>query len=259
MKNRKKGLKVALALGLTSIGLVGCGTQQEEVVKETVSVESESVGAELESVEVVSEPASLDIASLVNSEVNTDARFIFDAETGTILLYKGTDLDVVIPEELGGVVVRAIGDSAFNSHETKFKISSVVLPSGLEVIGDRSFSRNNLTVLDLSVCKGLTTIGDHAFIANKLTDLVLPETVKELGTGAFSNNLLSNVNLGLVEEIGESAFVWNQLTSVDLPSSVKEVGSNAFGDNLVTSVSKDKGLKLGKDVFNHQEVTVENR
>ena len=44
-----------------------------------------------------------------------------------------------------------------------------------------------------------------------------------------------------------------------LPSSVKVVGSNAFGDNLITRVSKAKELKLGKDVFNHQEVQVNNR
>lgn len=64
-------------------------------------------------------------------------------------------------------------------------------------------------------------------------------TVKKLGQkGAFSNNQLINVNLGLVEDIGESAFVWNQLTEVVLPSSVKVVGSNAFGDNSITRVSK---------------------
>ena len=195
----KKGLML-LALGLTSVGLVGCGNQNTEVVNEQVSIETESVVEE--SVKVVNEPVSLDIASLVNSEANTDERFIFDTETGTILLYKGTDLNVVIPEELGGVKVRAIGDSAFNSHETTFKITGVTLHSGLEVIGDRAFSINALTVLDLSVCKGLVSIGDHAFIANKLTDLVLPRSVKELGQGAFSNNQLIHVNLGLVEDIG---------------------------------------------------------
>lgn len=256
MLKHKKGLMV-LALGLTSVGLVGCGNQTTEVVKEQVSVESES--KVVETSEVVSEPVSLDIASLVNSEENTDERFIFDVKTGTILLYKGTDLNVVIPEELGGVTVKAIGDSAFNMHETKLKLTSVTLPSGLEVIGDRAFSRNSFTTLDLSVCKGLVSIGDHAFIANKLTDLVLPRTVKELGQGAFSNNQLINVNLGLVEDIGESAFVWNQLTGVVLPSSVVKVGSNAFGDNVITKVSKAKALKLGKDVFNHQEVQVTDR
>lgn len=296
MLKNKKGLMV-LALGLTSMGLVGCNNaEQAETVNQQASEKSGiqvnngnsgkvgdsgvagKVGkagedgkkgnpgkdglifeekAEKTVVET-KEVVSLDIASLVNSEANTDERFIFDTETGTILLYKGTDLNVVIPEELGGVKVRAIGDSAFNSHETTFKITGVTLPSGLEVIGDRAFSRNSLTVLDLSVCKGLVSIGDHAFIANKLTDLVLPRSVKELGQGAFSNNQLINVNLGLVEDIGESAFVWNQLTEVVLPSSLKVVGSNAFGDNLITRVSKAKELKLGKDVFNHQEVQVNN-
>ena len=61
----KKGLML-LALGLTSVGLVGCGNQNTEVVNEQVSIETESVVEE--SVKVVNEPVSLDIASLVNSE-----------------------------------------------------------------------------------------------------------------------------------------------------------------------------------------------
>ena len=101
-------------------------------------------------------------------------------------------MDVVIPEKILGVQVKSIGDSAFeygcngdivlptaslNKYEIRkvicdskpIGITSVVLPEGLEFIGDGAFYQNNLKTV------------------------TIPSTVTEIGWDAFAHNQLQTV------------------------------------------------------------------
>ena len=145
-------------------------------------------------------------------EVTAKSDFDFDASSGTIKKYKGTVTDVVIPEKINGKTVTTIGKGAFG----KKKLTSVVIPEGVE------------------------TIGEGAFINNLLTTIKLPSTVKKIDTMAFAvNNNLSKVELNEgLEFIGQRAFMKDSsLTGeITIPSTVKTVMTSAFDKSGVTGL-----------------------
>ena len=145
-------------------------------------------------------------------EVTAENDFDFDASTGTIKKYKGTATDVVIPEKINGKAVTTIGKQAFG----KKKLTSVVIPEGVE------------------------TIEQGAFTANLLTTIKLPSTVKKIDTMAFAaNNNLSKVELNEgLEFIGQRAFMKDSsLTGeITIPSTVKTVMTSAFNQSGVTGL-----------------------
>lgn len=159
-------------------------------------------------------------------EVPAESDFEFDASSGTIKKYKGTATDVVIPEKINGKTVTTIGKRAFG----KKKLTSVVIPEGVE------------------------TIGEGAFINNLLTTIKLPSTVKKIDTMAFAaNKNLSKVELNEgLEFIGQRAFMNDSsLTGeVTIPSTVKTVMTSAFNKSGVTGILL-KGDKTSNAVNLH--------
>ena len=136
----------------------------------------------------------------------------FDASSGTIKKYKGTATDVVIPEKINGKSVTTIGKQAFG----RKKLTSVVIPEGVEKIDQGAFS------------------------ANSLTAIKLPSTVKQIERLAFgANSKLSKVELNEgLEYIGQQAFMGDSsLTGeVIIPSTVKTVMTSAFNKTGVTGL-----------------------
>ncbi|MBQ8526820.1 MAG: leucine-rich repeat domain-containing protein [Clostridia bacterium] len=108
----------------------------------------------------------------------------FEYETGdsgiTITSYGGSDIEVVVPSQIDGTDVVAIGDYAFMYSA----VASITLPSTL------------------------ITIGESAFQGSELTEVVLPDSVTTVGSMAFFDctNLASATLSYLVSEIGESVF-----------------------------------------------------
>ena len=145
-------------------------------------------------------------------EVTAESVFDFDASSGTIKKYKGTATDVVIPEKINGKTVTTIGKQAFGMK----KLTSVVIPEGVE------------------------TIGQGAFSANFLTTIKLPSTVKQIERLAFgANKNLSKVELNEgLEYIGQQAFFSDtSLTGeVTIPSTVKTVMTSVFNKSGVTGL-----------------------
>ena len=109
---------------------------------------------------------------------------------------------------------------------------------------------------ELQYFTGLTEIPDQAFITcEKLESIVLPASVKVIGTGAFSQCALSGINLpeGLTE-IGLSAFSGcKSLGNVVFPASLKTLGQDAFsGCVALTSLEIPAGVtEIGRLAFNY--------
>ncbi|MBQ7454926.1 MAG: leucine-rich repeat protein [Clostridia bacterium] len=134
-----------------------------------------------------------------------DFRFSEQDGGAVIEAYLGDAAHVVVPDTLGGLPVRAIGDQAFY----EAPVREVVLPEGLEEIGEYAFSG-----------------------CNDLVRLHLPSTLKTIGPGAFESCMrLQWLNLEdtQVVVIDEGAFWFNMyLESLGLPATLETVGENNF-------------------------------
>ena len=68
-----------------------------------------------------------------------------------------------------------------------------------------------------------------------ITSVIIPNTVKIIGEGAFAyNKLISIIIPNSVTSIGVAAFYKNNLTSVTIPNSVTSIGKGAFNSNQLS-------------------------
>ena len=158
--------------------------------------------------------------------------------------------------------VTGIGDNAFNNCESVKSISIansvkrigecafygcrisgvLTLPENLEVLGKGAFQGIGATSVNISASNASYCTVDGVLFSKDMTKVILypngtdseaytiPDTVTEIGDGAFYNAVLVNVTLpkGLTR-IGAEAFAGCQcLTSITIPESLKCVGESAF-------------------------------
>ena len=147
-----------------------------------------------------------------------------EGKTFLITKYINNDiLDVVIPSNINGKQVVAIGNDAFRN----LGLTNIVIPNSITNIGISAFRENYLT--SVTIPDSVTSIGDYAFGENQLTSITIPDSVTSIGNGAFENNQLTSVTIpNSVTSIGDWAFRKNQLTSVTIPNSVTSIGNDAF-------------------------------
>ncbi len=200
--------------------------------------------------------------------------FTYDEETGAITGWSDSgnqkrleNHELVLPDKTpGGKDIVAIGDNAFEIPDdeiivTKFGIespngmTSVVLPAGVTLIGDRAFAQNALTEVDFST---VTSIGVSAFYGNQLTAVSLPDTVTELGQGAFATNNITELKLSAgVTKIPQGAFSMNiRLEQVTIPDTVTEIGEMAFAGARLTSLTiPESVVKIDRKAFHLHHLT----
>lgn len=79
----------------------------------------------------------------------------------------------------------------------------------------------------------LKTIGQEAFTDNYFKNIVFPNALETIETGAFQgNSYLESVTFGSkLKKIGKSAFQSADLRNLNLPSSLREIGAAAFNRN----------------------------
>ena len=192
-----------------------------------------------------------------------------------------------------------ISSYAFNNCK---KLSEVTLGKDVSVIGEYAFAGTDISSFGiatgnkaLKAANGSSELngplvykGDELVLVapkNPTKNLVLPETVKTIGAGAFSGNKIVKTVKGVsVTTLGSYAFAGcSSLTSVDLPAlttigdhafyssslsampdltGVGSIGDHAFAMTGITSVTIPDGCKVGVSAFaqnnNLATVTVGN-
>lgn len=135
-----------------------------------------------------------------------------------------TDMDIVLPAEIKGNPVVAIGDKAFYERSC---LKSVTLPDSIKKIGECAFCDcENLESINLP--NGLEEIGSFAFAyCYKLTsDLYIPESVKLIDSYAFE------------EDIGITSVVFDE-------NSKCRIEQDAFNYTSIESIKVPKGAECG--------------
>lgn len=163
-------------------------------------------------------------------------------EDGTLMItcYKGTDLEVAVPEKIGRSIVTAIGNGAFagasglgagsvltrgtfENMKHRRSITKITLPDTIQCIDTGAFA-DMLALKDINIPKGVREIGNFAFYECKsLTCFTIPGTVEKIGMYAFARCYgLEKVCIqeGVIE-IGARAFMdCSNLKEVTIPASV---------------------------------------
>lgn len=140
----------------------------------------------------------------------------------TITRYAGTEAvdTVVVPEEINGNPVTAIGDGAFGGvSDTGPK--AVILPKSIQKIGMMAFFGSTDMQINLSDLESLTYIGAYAFVDTGLSgDLIVPESVTDIGAGAFSMTKITSLHLGKnVKPVSvQTGKPWNTIMKTVMPS-----------------------------------------
>ena len=103
-------------------------------------------------------------------------------------------------------------------------IKSIVVESGITNIGKNAFAFCNMGT-DITLPESITSIGDYAFYGSRFSRFVIPDSVKSIGSLAFSDCLnLSSINIpDSVKSIGHCAFSDCDLYSINIPEGIKEL------------------------------------
>ena len=89
---------------------------------------------------------------------------------------------------------------------------------------------------EITISKGITSISGSAFALSDITKITLPDTLTEIGYGAFEACFkLTSVKLQNGIKIIKSATFsqCENLTSINIPDSVTSIDSSAFGDTAI--------------------------
>ena len=161
-------------------------------------------------------------------------RYEYDESGNITPVFASSSLSEV---DLGGLT--QLADGVFSAC---INLESIDLGSVTE-IGNEVFARcsalSSVTNLDK-----VTYIGTAAFAETALTELNLASAV-EVGVQAFINVNATSLSLPKVEKIGYQAFAGIKISELNLPATLKVYGDGAFmaAENLsYVSVDKDNGL-----------------
>ena len=94
--------------------------------------------------------------------------------------------DVVIPSQIYGKTVVAIGDNAFYDRGYGLGITSVVIPNTVTSIGRHAFSGNKLT--NITIPSSVIEISFEAFYGNQISSITFPDTPITLDCWVFNDN-----------------------------------------------------------------------
>ncbi len=126
--------------------------------------------------------------------------------------------DVVIPSQIDGKTVVAIGDYAFTNDG--------VIPTGTAYNNDYKVSL-------------------LSYNSNNNNYIVKPLAVQKIGGLGITSVVIPNT----VTSIGRSAFEGNKLTNIEIPSSITEIGVRAFADNPNIVITNNSSIENTKEVW----------
>ena len=138
-------------------------------------------------------------------------------------------------------------------HHNEYRIRSVVIEEGVTNICSWAFHHCDKMV-SISIPLSCDTIEDYAFYACGLVNVVIPDSVVQIGAYAFAlSSSLTDITISdSVLSIGKSAFDnCCRLVSVKLPKGIAELEDNMFlGCSDLANVEIPRNIKrIGNHVF----------
>lgn len=140
-----------------------------------------------------------------------------------------------------------LADRAYYGYQN---LGSLVLPEGLEEIGEFSFARSSLQ--EVVIPKGVTSIGYGAFYhCDRLGQVQLPDTITHIAPKAFDHT--GWVNQFFEQEIGDYLVAGDGIllaykgkeAQVRIPEGIRQIGPEVFqGHTEITSLTLPDSLEI---------------
>ena len=110
-----------------------------------------------------------------------EREFVIEPDTGTVVRYNGTDTDVVIPEEVDGIVVEAIGNAFAGTN-----ITSITMPDSVTAVYyDAFYGCSELKRVELS--QRMTRLVDCFIGCESLEYIRIPASITDIEDGIFAD------------------------------------------------------------------------
>ena len=160
---------------------------------------------------------------------------------------------LVLPEGL-----EEVGEWAFFS--CKSLRGSLTLPTTLKKIGENAFAYCNFSG-ELILPEGILTIGSHAFVGNRFSGVLnLPESIRDVSTNAFNGNLFEGdiIIPKSLKKISGGVFAGNEFNGqLVLHENVEYIGQGAFSYNeILGEIWLPNSLKyVGNEAFANTRIS----
>jgi hypothetical protein len=133
------------------------------------------------------------------------------------------------------------------------KVGHYAIPAGVASIDDYAFA-DSTSITSISIPNSVTNLGSGAFISAGLTNVTIPNSVTDIPHSAFRNcrGLTSVTIPNSVTNIGHYSFSGcTSLSNVIIPSSVTDIGYFAFlsCSNLTSAVIGERVATIGGYAF----------
>ncbi len=206
------------------------------IFAEEIPPETEAADANTDLTETV--PAAAEEAPVLYAVSGDFEYTVNDDDTATITGFVGKESgDLVIPGEIDGYVVTAIGEGAFEGafSDCYGFTGSLTIPDSVTTIGNYAFSDCSGFTGSLTIGDSVTSIGNYAFCgcAGFTGSLTIPDSVTSIGNYAFDGCSGFTGSLTIpdsVTSIGNYAFrgCAGFTGSLTIPDSVTSIGDYAF-------------------------------
>ncbi|GHV18617.1 hypothetical protein FACS189493_8110 [Spirochaetia bacterium] len=192
-----------------------------------------------------------------NVSIDRDA-FSENPGVGLEDYYKSEGRKAGIYTVIGSGWVRNLSDEEAKLAATEDDFDIIQLPDGtLSITKYLGVAKNVIIPATISDVR-VTKIAKDVFDGKGIQSVVIPDTITEIGEGAFANNPLTNVTFGKgLKTILSGAFSNNRsLTTLVIPDGVTEIARDAFSDCWLSGITFGKGLvKIGYSAFQHNNIT----
>ncbi len=97
----------------------------------------------------------------------------------------------------------------------------------------------------------VTVVGEAAFLQLPIIEVVIPDSIASIESGAFFGTLIKEVNIpDSIINIGAAAFCTSTLERVEIPFSVISIGEDSFSFTRITDVKIHSNLQsIGRGAF----------
>ena len=198
----------------------------------------------------------------------TGGNMYVDMTKGEVVDCDDTVTEMIVPEQIDGVIIQAISDRAFQERKN---LKRVTLPGTLKTVASSTFSHST-GLEEVTIGDGVPSMGLEVFYGcsnlervhlpngipiiykfafkdcRSLKEVNIPESVKTIDWGAFSGcSSLKNITFpDKLETIDSYAFSdCTSLQAIEIPDRVTSIGSFAF-DNCKNAQTLTLGNSLAK-------------